>query len=340
MKNVLLVFTGGTIGSQLAHGTIDTDAQAGYRLLQLFRQQANNSQEIFFETLQPLQILSENLHPTAWPTLIAAIENEDVSRFDGIIITHGTDTLAFSAALLSLYFHRLPIPMLLVSSDLPLENPAANGLANFICACEFIHQRIAPGVFVPYRNPGQSMLIHHGSRLNACLPLSSDFISVQNQALMKFTDEGFVPLVPWPQANIANHWRLQAKFARVLLIKPYPGLNYDALCLDQFDVVLHDLYHSGTACVTEAWGKQHSLLAFASRCQQADVPLYLAPALYSDSAYSSTRELIAHGVNMIWNTSLESAYAKLSLAYGNFNDREPIDALLFDNLAGEKLAAA
>ena len=94
MKNILLVFTGGTIGSQILAGTIDTCAQAGFRLLQMFTEQEDVPNSVTFKTIQPLQILSENLVPSHWHTIISAIEAEDLRNFDGIILTHGTDTLA------------------------------------------------------------------------------------------------------------------------------------------------------------------------------------------------------------------------------------------------------
>ncbi|WP_020484221.1 asparaginase [Methylomonas sp. MK1] len=336
-KNILLVFTGGTIGSQLSGNTINTDGSAGYKLLQLFAEQDPKPGSVSFKSLQPLQILSENLHPSHWPQIIASIEAEDISQFDGIIITHGTDSLAFSAAALSLYFNGLSIPLLLVSSDLPLDNPQANGVANFLCAVEFIRQLGRAGVFVPYRNQGQAMLIHLGCRLSSCLPLSSDFISVQSQAWMRFEDGRFQPL-----QNLALGTRspiaLKPDFSkRILVIRPYPGLDYSVYNLDNVDAVLHDLYHSGTACASSAAGEQYSLVEFVKHCTRQGVKIYLTPALYSESAYASTRELLDVGAEMIWNTSLEAAYAKLLLAYGNFDTTQAISGFLAQNLGHEQL---
>ena len=326
-NNILLVFTGGTIGSQARAGTIDTSNNAAYQLIQQFQQHDAQSAAVTFTTLQPLQILSENLHPQAWHTVIAAIERHDLSQFDGIIVTHGTDTLAFTAACFAEYFRALPIPLLLVSSNLPLDNPNANGVHNFLCALAFIRQQRLPGVFVPYQNPGQCMQLHLGSRISSCLPLSSDFISVQSQAFMQFANGQFNSAAIKP-VSLNNLPPLAARFGRVLLIRPYPGLDYSHFQLNDVDVVLHDLYHSGTACVSNQWGQSHSLIAFSKRCQQLDKALYLASALYSEETYSSTRELLANGAQMLWNLSLETAYAKLVLAYGNFDDASQRNAYL------------
>ena len=152
MKKILVVFTGGTIGSTAAEGTINTSSEAPFKLLQQFQQHYKNNRQIYFSTVQPLQILSENLAPCVWQMLITAIESQQHDQYDGIIVTHGTDTLAYTAAALSFYFNAIKIPMLLVSSDYPLDDTRANGLENFMCAVEFILQNIQAGIFVPYRN--------------------------------------------------------------------------------------------------------------------------------------------------------------------------------------------
>lgn len=351
MKQILLVFTGGTIGSAATDGTIKPSSKAPFKLLQLFQQQCPGHADSHFDTLQPLQILSENLAPAAWEIIIAAIESARPDQYDGIIITHGTDTLAYTAAALSFYFHALAKPMLLVSSDYPLDNPKGNGLANFICAVEFIRQEIANGVFVPYRNAGQTMQIHRGSRLTCSLQLSGDFYSVQGKSFMQFDGQHFTPvIVPFIEpgkatkqgcannAATSNIIQLKPQFSsRILMIKPYPGLDYSHFDLNAVDAVLHDLYHSGTACATEQWGKHHSLLEFIKRCDKQRITAYLAPAIQSENAYQSTRELIEHGAEMIWNMSIEAAYVKLMLAYGNFSDKKEISGFINRDIAHEHI---
>jgi len=196
MKKILVVFTGGTIGSTAAEGTINTSSEAPFKLLQQFQQHYKNHRQIHFSTIQPLLILSENLAPCVWQTLIAAIEAQQPDQYDGIILTHGTDTLAYTAAALSFYFNAIKIPMILVSSDYPLEDTRANGLENFMCAVEFILQNIQAGVFVPYRNRQQTPQVHRGSRLTCSLQLSGDFFSIQGKSFMQFENRQFSLLNP------------------------------------------------------------------------------------------------------------------------------------------------
>ncbi|MGZ5602380.1 MAG: asparaginase domain-containing protein, partial [Methylobacter sp.] len=247
MKNILVVFTGGTIGSIATDGTINTEGNTSFKLIRLFQQHDQNHRQIHFDTIQPLQILSENLAPSAWKIIIAAIEAARPDRYDGIIITHGTDTLAYTACALNFYFNTVKIPMLLVSSDYPLDHPQANGLENFICAVEFILQINQAGVFVPYRNQQQTAQVHQGTRLTCSLQLSGDFFSVQGKSYMQFENRRFSLLNPQAQQASTKNIPLKAGFSeRILMIKPYPGLDYTRFNLDNVDAVLHDLYHSGT----------------------------------------------------------------------------------------------
>lgn len=335
MARILLVFTGGTIGSTVLNGTIDTSKQQRYHLIDLFSQRYSNSEQPHFKVIQPIQLLSENLFPSDWETLINAIEVENISQYDGIVVTHGTDTLAYTASALSLYFNAIKIPLLLVSSNYPLDNPLANGLCHFCCAIEFIKKRKEGGVFVPYKNPGAEILVHLGARLASCLQLSGDFISVQHKAYLRFERNVFQQLNPI-NTSVCSVTQLIPSFSpNIVLIRPYPGLDYSLFQLDQVKAIVHDLYHSGTACSSIKYGEDYSLVAFIKKCQQFDIDFYMAPAIKNTDSYASTKALIEQGAKMIWNMSIESAYVKLLLAYGNYVDNKTIVRFLESDIALE-----
>lgn len=335
MKRILLVFTGGTIGSRCEDGSINTSNEARFTLLDMFNRQFKQADRIDFTVIQPLQLLSENLQPSVWTKLINAIEAEHPESFDGVIITHGTDTLAFSAAALGLYFNRLDIPLLLVSSNYPLGHAEANGLDNFICAVDYILQEQLSGAYVPYRNPGQSMQVHIATRLASSLQLSGDFVSVQSQPYLLYQNGRFLPQYDIDRHQ-CNKMALHGHFSsKILLIRPYPGLDYSTFNLDGVTAVLHDLYHSGTACSIDEFGAQHSLSAFIQTCHRQGIKVYLAPALHHPDSYISTLTLIAQGAEIIWNMSLESAYLKLLLAYGNFDQPQALIEFLQQDIALE-----
>lgn len=336
MKSILLVFTGGTIGSVANEGIIKTSGAAPFMLITLFQQKCAYHRQIRFKTIRPIELLSENLNPPFWEIVIKSIEAEGPDSFDGVIVMHGTDTLAYTAAAFSLYFHRLEVPLFLVSSDYPLNHPKANGLENFSCAVEFIMQQRQAGVFVAYRNQQQICQVHKGARLTCSPQLGGDFFSVQGKSYMQYQDNRFTVLNPDQQPTQSAAAAFSAQFDKdILMIKPYPGLNYAAFDLRGIKAVLHDLYHSGTACTTGLWNENYSLLAFIRRCKQQDVNVYLAPALKADTVYETTGALLEQGAEMIWNMSIESAYVKLLLAYGNGYDASRIKAFMDTDIAGE-----
>ncbi len=316
-KKILVVFTGGTIGSVIENSIIHTDNNTKFTLLNLYKTSLN-AHTVEFDTIQPLNLLSENSHPRAWTILIESIEMQlTQTNYDGIIVTHGTDTLAYAANALHFYFSDLPIPLLLVSSDYSLDDEKANGLTNFSYAVDYIVKEKTAGVFVPYQNRNQDVTLHLGENLTCSPQLSSDFFSV---SLLNKSDK------------TTQKFNLKPCFSeKILLIRPYPALNYSHCNLQGVDAVLHDLYHSGTACMTEKWDDCFSLLNFIERCQNEQVAIYLAPALRLENTYESTHILVNKGAMMLWDRTIENAFVKLAFAYGNFFDTTTIHEFLNQN---------
>jgi len=85
------------------------------------------------------------------------------------------------------------------------------------------------------------------------------------------------------------------------------------------------------------WGEQHSLIEFIKRCKAENVAIYLAPAIHSPDAYQSTLALLEQGAEMIWNMSIEAAYVKLALAYGNFDSQTEISTFMENDIADEHI---
>lgn len=336
MKKILVVFTGGTIGSTLNGGIINTADNNDYKLIALFRKHFDKKEAIEFKCLQPIKLLSENLFPSVWQNIAETVAAVNTDSYSGIIITHGTDTLAYSASAMSYCLHGVNIPILMVSSNYPLADSRANGLANFNCAIEYIVQEAQRGLYVPYQNQQQTMHLHLGSRLSSSLQLSGDFVSVQSKSYMRFINNKFEPLNPPLLSERKAFHDLQPVFSEnIIMLRPYPGLNYSRINLEGVDAVCHDLYHSGTACSSMQWGKDYSLQAFLKHCVDQDIEVYLAPSLKTESSYQSTRELLDVGAEMIWNMSLEAAYVKLLLAYGNFDNKATIMDFINSDIAGE-----
>lgn len=131
-KKILILHTGGTLGMDLAGAPND-----GERFQSSLRKYASR---IFEQADITLEILlnkdSSNINPRDWITIARKIKN-DIANYDGFVITHGTDTMAFTAAALSFILGGLSKPVILTGSQRPLADPNSDAPRNLINAVEF-----------------------------------------------------------------------------------------------------------------------------------------------------------------------------------------------------------
>lgn len=341
MKDILVVFTGGTIGSK-THGTaIDVHADAGYELLQRYKEQYG--ERAVFTTVQPFAVLSENMLPSDWELLCKTIEQHDPARYAGIIITHGTDTLAYTAAAVSYRFAGTAVPILITASNFPLDDPRSEGVRNFAACVEMIASDPLPGIFVVFEDQDARMLVHLGTRIRQSQPFTDQFVSIYDEPFGEIIDgrlalnkHGLNPGTAQLQAvDQRTSFSAGCSFAAdILHIKPYPGFRYSYIQLRHLkpQAVLLELYHSGTTAVRSA-SEGESLESFIRLCKQEDIPVYIAPVkTTSDNRYATAHEVLRYGAIPLPDVSVEAALVKLMLAYGSLTDQQEIDRLLERNL--------
>jgi len=325
MKIIRIIFTGGTIGSKLQGKQVDVAVSGGFALLERYRQDPAR-RDVRFVPEQPLNTLSEDLLPSAWLVMKAAIEAAAKAGCDGILLTHGTDTLPFTAAALSFIFNTaLPVPILLVSANFPLDDPHSNGYMNFCMAVNMICDAPTCGVFVPFFQAGAGYL-HLGTRLGESKPFQDDFFSVGDLWWAKAQPKGYdynpqsgnispAALAAWqpthlPHISFHDH---------ILFLKPYTGLNYGMLHFDAEHppaAIVHGTYHSGTACTADE--EAYSAAAFVLRCREQNIPVYLAPIPRREGQrYASTERLLEAGAIALEDMSEVAAFVKVMLAYGS-----------------------
>lgn len=329
------IFTGGTIGSHINHsGSISTDKNSPYKLLEMYRQfydgDNRSNTGITFANSEPYCILSENLSAEYILKLITAVGDALKNSPDGIIVTHGTDTLQYSAAMLGLIFGGVSVPIILVSSDYVLEDERANGLINYKYAIDFIANNAvnftsvqkSSGVFVSYCNKGGVPTIHRGTRLLPAVPFSADVRSGGDFWYGQYEEENFIPNPAYKTAsdNTAD-------------LCEYAGLSYDSISLLPFSngilrlssypgahypepdsavkVIMLESYHSGTICVNE------KLKSFAAKAAKLNIPIYVTGLLSGAAEYETVDMYRKLGIEPIYNISPVTAYCKFWLAISN-----------------------
>lgn len=311
--NILVLATGGTIGSAAENGVIAPNADSELLLLQAYRTQYAG--KAHFEIQKICAILSENADDRFYETLITALQDVDPNAYAGVIVLHGTDTLSYTAALCAMACRSFPLPVCFVSSAYVLSDARQNGVANFHAAVRYIESGYY-GFVVSYRNRNGETQIHLATRILEADPFLADFHSAMAKPLAIFRD-GCVELLPSPalptQTQLREMRSLPVKrvsFQKsVFPLKLFPNLALDAISPDPnvCGAVLLFGYHSGTAPEAE-------LTRFARRMEKAEIPVYLSPASPSDTQYASADALLRENILPLYGMTAESALAKLKLA--------------------------
>ena len=323
MEKILVVFTGGTIGSRKAENdVINVDEAIGYSLIEALYN--TSKANIAFDTIQPINILSENILPAHWEALNNAIAEQDPEKYIGIIMTHGTDTLPYTTAVFSYLFNNIALPVVFVSSNQCIGHPNSNGVENFTAAVQFIMGAKLPGVFSVHKNSSNRMIVYLGTRLLEADRLEDqyssfkniDFGEMKNGCFIYNSQRGNPPLDEFVKVNQSFKVKKVSIKNKVACIRPYPGLDYAMFPLNEArpSAILHLLYHSSTACIEP---KENSLVEFARMCRKQGIDLYLLDCRhYADSGiYLTGKEIMQTGIFPLTDISYEAALAKLFVAY-------------------------
>jgi len=126
-KKILLVATGGTFASVKTKDGLRPEL--GIEELLSFFPEAKNLADI--DCLQLCNLDSTNLHPRHWSDMAATIATH-YDKYDGFIITHGTDTMQYSASALSFALQGILKPVIFTGSVFSLEEPESDAKANFL----------------------------------------------------------------------------------------------------------------------------------------------------------------------------------------------------------------
>lgn len=326
MKKILVVLTGGTIGSRVENNVINVSDSSPWLLLAMYKEKYGEKE--CFEVMQPLNILSENMTPEKLLILCKALDKVNYGEYDGVIITHGSDTISYTSAFVGMLFHHVPVPIVLIASNYPLGQEESNGLCNFARAVEFIRQKAVRGVFTIYRDGRGENQVYLSTRMVEAEPFSDQFRDFSGCPFGKMENGRFTaykgdcqPSVKEVEGNTKSCLQVPETFNKnIMIIRPYPGMDYAHFSLEKKPAaVLHYLYHSATACLQ---GESYSLLSFAERCKEKGIDIYTASYKRTEgNRYATGDVLLKAGVIPLLNISAEAAYAKLMLLY---HQKEPV----------------
>ena len=309
--NIRIIFTGGTIGSAEKDNIISTDSKAAYTLLEKYRKEYDAA-DVSFKTSEPLRMLSENLSASEINLIIKSVREAVTEDTDGIIVTHGTDTIQYTAAALSLILDSINIPVMLVSSAYPLDDERQNGTDNFAAAVEFIKEKAGCGVFVPYRNKEDGYVtIHDAQKLMSHHETTDSLFSLDDEyyaCYMKDHNE-IILNAGFHKAEMSEHEKPAgigySDDPGILVVAPYPGCSYEFGELTGYKYVLFRPYHSATLDTAN-----EKFVSFCRKATEAGLKLYLSGCSRS-TMYESTLIYRSLGIEILPYAPFPADYMRL-----------------------------
>ena len=213
MKRILMIVTGGTIACEpSADGLVPR--LSGKDMLSGIPGIASLCE---IESLELMNLDSSNLQPEDWQKMARAVA-DNYADYDGFVITHGTDTMAYTSAALHLMLKNLGKPVVITGAQLPLSMPGSDGLFNlrdaFFTACEG-----EPGVFVVFHGS-----IIDGARAKKMYTENFAAYASVNAPVAQFTARG----IEWRERRPrpTEPMELAAELeTRVCILKLVPGTD-------------------------------------------------------------------------------------------------------------------
>ena len=229
LPNVAVIITGGTISSRLdpkTGGVISTDKKAILNIAPELKKICNPV------VVSPFMKWSEDMSYRDWEAMAEVCEkylNDD--KISGIIITHGTDFLHYTAIALSFFIQNLNKPIALTYSQRSVDRASTDASLNLICAAKYAISDIAEVVLIGHKNtndevclamPATKVRKMHTSRRDA-------FRIINSEPIAEITREEIIPIKDF-NVRLMNKAKVDTKFCeKIALVKIYPGQNPDIL---------------------------------------------------------------------------------------------------------------
>ncbi|MFQ6095621.1 MAG: Glu-tRNA(Gln) amidotransferase subunit GatD [Candidatus Bathyarchaeia archaeon] len=337
LPRVTILSTGGTIASRVDYrtGAVRPAISANdlYSIIPELSDVALIDAEILFS------MFSEDLTPSHWVKISEAVAKHIEDGVDGVVITHGTDTMAYTGAALSFALQDLPVPVVLVGAQRSEDRPSSDAASNLIGAVLTAAKApFAEVVIAMHENISDgSVILHRGTKARKCHTSRRDaFKSINVSPLARITDSQITLLnEEYRKRNPERKLVLKANFDdKVALIKFYPGMNPKIIdwCVseDYRGIILEGtgLGHVSRRCFTSIREaiKRGIIIAMTSQCIWGRVNM---------NVYYNGRDLLSMGVIPLEDMLPETALVKLMWVLGQTEDLEEAKHLLKTNVAHE-----
>ena len=327
-KRILLLTTGGTIASMPGGEGLEPHRSD---VMERELEQLRTYYDISVQDIMCLD--SSNIRPEEWQVIARHIF-ENRAGFDGIVVSHGTDTMAYTASAVTYMLPNIDLPVVFTGSQLPLADMLSDGPDNLRTAFAMAAAGY-PGVFLAFDRKvmlGCRAVKVRASGFSAFESVNSRYAAlVSNQGLV--VDHDMLP-------RRSGEAELRTDISRnVFLLKLTPGLNpavFDMLAAMGYKGIVIEAFGLGGVNVL------HKGLRGIHRCLEDGISVVVTTQCLYDSAnlqvYQVGNKLLELGVIQGRDMTSEAAMTKLMWAIGQGLEPEQIADLFLKNLAGEVTA--
>lgn len=326
-KKILIITTGGTLASAKGKDGLVPELNSN----DIFSNMEGVMSYYDVSFLELMSIDSSNMQPEEWQRIARAVY-ERVHAYAGMVIIHGTDTMAYTAAALSFMLKNVPIPVVLTGSQLSILNPIADAVENCRCAVNMAGGGV-PGVFVAFNR--KVML---GCRTSKVRTISFDAFESINYPYVGVVNSNGLDISSYALRKPEGECILKERLCtKVFLLKLIPGTNPD---------IFEALYQMGyRGIVIEAFGigglhfeRRNLAKAIGAVIKKGMTVVVGTQCLYDGSnlsVYQTGQVILQEGALQAHDMTSEALVTKLMWVLGQTDSRKEIERMFSTNLAGE-----
>ena len=341
LPKIALISTGGTIASKIDYRTGGVHAALSADELYATVPELANHASIDPEVL--MSEYSENLRPEHWTRIAEKVaEKIKTGNYRGIVISHGTDTMHYTAAALSFALQNLPVPVVLVGAQRSSDRPSSDAPLNLLGATIFAAESKYAGIFVAMHagtsddaiacHVGTRVRKNHTSRRDAFESIDMNPVAVvKNNEIEMQKEDQKGPLEIFSDKPFEVNTRFDD---RVILLKYYPG--FDPTLIEHavnagYRAIVFEgtgLGHVGRQCfpALKKAVDEGLMVCMASQCVWGRVRM---------TVYDTGRDLLDIGLIPLSDMISETATVKAMWALANSEDVEDAKKIMQENLAKE-----
>lgn len=343
--DILVLHTGGTIASRVSYE--EGGVKPAFDPEELVEMYPELAGEVNIHSEIVAQMASEDMEPSHWRQ-IAEMIDERHEDYDGVVVGHGTDTLSYTGAALTLMLKGLDTGVMIVGSQRSSDRPSSDSAMNLYCAGKFLSDTDFTGVGVCMHKssndticqviPAAKSRKNHTSRRDAFEPINSGVyaeINYETGEIKKGSEE-------WPENE---NYDLKTEVDEdVGFVKTRPGMTSDEIdfLLEQdYDGVIIEgtgLGHIPTSSFDEHTQHHEEILEKVSELAEDSLVIITSQCIngrIDQNVYDNLLKLKNAGVIGAEDMHPELAYVKLMWALGQASDKEEAEEIFLENRNGE-----